>query len=156
MATAWALGAAVAGVLAFHAKLDVGHDLKALADRVATLDAKTEISGCLVQSLERRLDASEGGRALAVALGRDHLVHLGQGLRLIFPAHGRRVSARRLDGHVTLAQDLGTQFQQAPAQALQGRGAAVHDMLQAIPANRERPAPVCPDCGGRLRESDPQ
>jgi len=45
------LGAAVAGVLAFHAKLDIGHDLKSFANGVAALAAQPEISGRLVQSL---------------------------------------------------------------------------------------------------------
>ena len=110
-----ALGAAVAGVLAFHTKLDVGHDLEALADGVAALRAQTEIFGRLVKPLERGLDTSQGGRAFAVALGRNHLVHLGERLRLIFPTHGGRVCARRLDGHVTFTHDLRTQLQQALA-----------------------------------------
>ena len=39
VATARALGAAVAGMLAYHAKLDIGQDIQTLSDRFATLGA---------------------------------------------------------------------------------------------------------------------
>ena len=111
MATARALGAAVAGMLAFHAKLDIGQDIQTLSDKVATLGAQSKITGGLVQPLERGLNATEGRGALSVAFGRDDLVHFGERLLLLFPTHCRGISACWLDGHIALAQDLRTQFQ---------------------------------------------
>jgi len=102
-----AFGAAVAGVLTFDAILDIGHDLKPLANRIATLGTQAKIIRRLIQPLERGLHARQRGGPFPVALGRYDLIHFSECLRLFFPAHRRRILTRGLDGHVAFIQDFG-------------------------------------------------
>ena len=76
--------------------------------------------GVCFQAPERRDDAREHARSIAVPARRDGLRHLGQGLRVLVAADGRHVLPARLKVDVALGEDLRLQFEQALPETLAG------------------------------------
>src|ERR1019366_5917575 len=107
------LVSAVARLLAFQAKLRVGHDVQALADGLFALFAKAEQFGIAFDSCQGAVDPPQDFGTSRVALGRDDLCHFNKRLLILVASHARLVLARGLDGHVALGEDAGTQVEQA-------------------------------------------
>ena len=106
-------------MLAFDAKLDVGHQIEALGgDGLLALDAQAEgiVGGVVValgETSQRGHHAAQHLGAVAVAARRDGLRHLDQGLGVVVDGDGGGIPPGGLDLDVAFGEDLGLQLGQA-------------------------------------------
>lgn len=95
---------AVAALLTFRAQLDLGHQLESLANWFLAFDAQAEELRIRVEARKRAVEPNQPRRTLVIALGRDDLVHLRQGLRILVHLEHRAVAVKRLDCDITFGK----------------------------------------------------